>query len=100
MNLDVSAAPMPVLIALGAFAAVQLALQVTSLIVLARLPRERVASGQKWPWAIAILLLSLVGAIVFLAAGRRPAPAGDAPAPEPAGDGVKRTVQSLYGDRP
>ncbi|GAB2838249.1 hypothetical protein GCM10022221_42060 [Actinocorallia aurea] len=98
MNSDPSAVPTPVLIALGALAAVQLALQVASLVVLARLPRERVVSGRKWPWAIAIVLMSLLGVIVFLAVGRRPAPAADAPAPEPAGDGVRRTVRSLYGD--
>lgn len=87
--------------------AVQLGLQIYALVLLFRTPDERLHFGMKWPWALIILLGSLLGSIVFLAVGRRPAAAIDplaagrttsADAPQPA-DRATRAAETLYGPR-
>lgn len=99
MTTDLASLPTPALVALIVAIAVQLALQLTALIRLARTPRDLVVLDRKWPWVLIILLANMVGAIVFLIAGRRPAPVEDsATAPHVEGDNVRRTVQSLYGE--
>jgi len=96
---DLASLPTPALIALIIAIAVQLALQITALIRLVRSPRDRVVFDRKWPWVLIILLANMVGAIVFLVAGRRPAPVDDAAtAHDSEATSVRRTVQSLYGE--
>ncbi len=88
------------LVAIAILAVVQLALAVTALVLLARTPRERVVFGARWPWVLIILASSMIGSVVFLAVGRRPAPAVE---PVPATGSRHDTqgiVGSLYGDRP
>ena len=99
MTTDLASLPTPPLVALIVAIAVQLALQLTALIRLARTPRDLVVLDRKWPWVLIILLANMVGAIVFLIAGRRPAPVEDsATAPHVESDNVRSTVQSLYGE--
>jgi len=105
MNLELSAVPPGVLVVLGVLALVQLALDVIALIDLARRPREAVVFGNKWAWLAIIVLVNLIGAILYLAVGRKPAsppedmrtrPARGATAPSSVAD-------KLYGrpeDRP
>lgn len=89
---------LPAIIVLGA---VQLAVEIYALVVLFRTPEERVVFKKRWPWVLIILLVNLVGAIVFLAAGRTApvaidplaGPRSDAPPASPAG----RAVDVLYG---
>ena len=83
-------------VVLVALVAVQLSLQIYALVVLFRTPDERLMLGKKWPWALFIVLVNLVGAIVFLAAGRKPAAA--AVAAQPA-DRATRAAEVLYGPR-
>jgi len=94
-------------VVLVALAAVQISLQVYALVVLFRTPDERLMLGKKWPWALIIVFVNLVGAIVFLAAGRKPAAAVDplaaggaaaAGAAQPA-DRATRAAEVLYGPR-
>ncbi|HEU5222305.1 MAG TPA: PLD nuclease N-terminal domain-containing protein [Candidatus Lumbricidophila sp.] len=98
---DPSTLPTGALIAIGVLAVAQLALTVTALVVLARTPRERVVFGRKWVWALIIVFVNLVGAVVFFAVGRTPTKVTD-PAPAAADasddDTVARTIRSLYGD--
>lgn len=68
------------------------------LVVLVRTPRERLVFERKWPWVLIIVLVNIIGAIVFLTAGRSAAPVADEPAVESDDDAVARTVRSLYGD--
>lgn len=99
MNTDLTSLPTAALVALVVAIVVQLALQITALIRLYRTPRDRIVFDRKWPWALIILLVNMVGAIVFLVAGRRPAAVDDTAAAQGTEDhSVKRTVQSLYGE--
>lgn len=96
-------------VAIVALAVVQVGLQVYALVVLFRTPDERLQFGKKWPWAAIIVLVNLVGAIVFLAAGRTPAAAADPLAagrageagapPAPPADRATRAAEVLYGPR-
>ena len=56
--------------------------------------------GNKWIWVAIILLVNLLGPILYLAAGRKPAPAtessGAAGHPRKQVDNI---VDSLYGTR-
>jgi len=90
--------PVGVLIALGAVLAIELVLDVIALVDLFRRPVSRVALGNKWVWLAIILLVNLLGSVVYLIVGRKPAPATDQP---PAGASTTpRTniADALYGD--
>ncbi len=83
------------IVALGA---VQIAVELAALVVLARTPVERVRLGKKWPWVLIILFVNLVGAIVFLAAGRLPAQeSGESGSQGASGETMARAVDVLYG---
>ena len=89
------------LAALGVVAVVQLALAIYALVVLFRTPEERLLMGKRWPWVLIIAFVNFVGAIVFLAAGRKPAPADDplsgGPHASAVGDRAGRAAEVLYG---
>ena len=96
--------PTGFLVAITVVTVAELALRVVALVVLVRTPRERLQLGARWPWVLMILLVNLVGAVAFLAAGRRPAPADE---PHPGGDPASRAddpvqvaVDLLYPGRP
>jgi len=102
-NVPLSDLPGWMLVLLGVLAVVQLSVEVYALVKLFRTPDEQLVLGKKWPWVIIILFINLVGAIVFLAAGRKPAQAVDplamraaegAPA---ASDRAARAADVLYG---
>lgn len=98
---DPSPFPTWALIAIIPLAAVQLTLMITALVILARTPHERVVLGRKWVWALIIVFVNLIGAIVFFAAGRTPAraPEPNLATPEPGAENpAARTIRSLYGD--
>ncbi|QDZ16869.1 PLDc_N domain-containing protein [Humibacter ginsenosidimutans] len=83
----------------------ELALDVVALVLLVRTPRERVTMP-KWAWALLIIFINLIGSILFLAIGRRPAAAVD-PLTTGAqtGDAAARpssasVADALYGSAP
>jgi len=80
---------------------VQVTVEIIALVVLVRTPVERLVLGKKWPWVLLILLVNLIGAIVFLAAGRKPAPAVDPLAMQTptvgAGQAGVELADALYG---
>ncbi len=92
--------PTPGVIAVFSLVAVQLSLQIYALIDLAR--RRVVLYERKWIWVLVIVLGNLLGAIVYLALGRRPQQAHAAefdPADTATGkDTVDRTIDLLYGN--
>jgi len=75
----------------------QLALQVYALVDLAR--RDAVRGGKKRVWAIVIVFGNLVGALVYLVAGRRPEREIPGGASAASGDAARRAVDALYGPR-
>lgn len=90
--------------ALVALAAVQLVVEIYAIVVLLRTPDERLVFGKKWPWIVIILFVNMIGAIVFLAAGRKPLPAVDPlvavnlpTAPPPSTERTSRAADVLYG---
>lgn len=93
--------PQNLILPLVALAAVQLIVEIVALIKLFRTPDERLVFGKKWPWVLIILFVNMVGAIVFLAAGRKPALASDPLAQQsaPNGERAARAADVLYGPR-
>jgi 4-amino-4-deoxy-L-arabinose transferase-like glycosyltransferase len=97
---SLSTTPTPVLIALAALALVEIGLDLVALVDLYRRPTPQVVIGNKWIWVAIILLVSLLGPILYLAIGRKPAPAteasGEAERPRKQVDHI---VDSLYDTR-
>ncbi|HZL06329.1 MAG TPA: PLD nuclease N-terminal domain-containing protein [Coriobacteriia bacterium] len=77
--------PTWLLAGIGVLVIVQLVVEIYALIRLFRTPDRQLVFGKKWPWVLIILFVNLVGAIVFLAAGRHPAAAVDPLAVPPRG---------------
>jgi 4-amino-4-deoxy-L-arabinose transferase-like glycosyltransferase len=94
---SLSTLPTAVLVGLAALVVVELALDVVALVDLYRRPSERVVGENKWLWVAIIVLVSLFGAIIYLAAGRKPALADDAAVAAPVRP--SDIVDSLYGPR-
>jgi len=104
-NIPLSDLPGWALPAIIVLAAVQLGLAIYALVVMLRTPEDRLVFEKRWPWVVIILFVNLIGAIVFLAAGRKPATAADpltASAAAPAAPPRKRADRALdvlYGDQ-
>jgi hypothetical protein len=98
MSLDLSALPTPAVIALAVLVVAQVTLLVISVVVLARTARERLVFDRKWPWALIIALVNIIGPVMFLAVGRRAAPVDVSQSAEPKGDSLARAVENLYGE--
>ena len=84
----------PVLAVLVVAVVVEVGLAATALWRWWRTPTERL-SANRWVWLALIVLLSLIGPLAFLVAGRRPAPVTG-----PRGAGTVRAddaVAALYG---
>ena len=96
--MDPGSLPAGVLVIVGVLALVQLALDVVALVDLARRPRESVVFGNKWAWVAIIVLANLVGAILYLAAGRQPAsPPRDPPHHHEGTARAQTIADELYG---
>lgn len=95
---SLSAISPPVLAVIGAIVLIQIGLYVFALIDLYRRPVAQVALGNKLIWAAIILLVNIIGAILYLAVGRQPAPAVDVSGQERRPpEQVEEIVDSLYG---
>ena len=99
MNVATASLPTGFVVVLVVLGLVQLTLDVVALVDLVRRPVERVALGSKWVWVAIILLVNLLGAILYLAIGRKPAPVADVPSPGPASLRPGNVADSLYGPR-
>ena len=102
MTTDFAALPFGVQVVLTVLLAVTLTLDIIALIDLYRRPAGQLAFGSKWMWLALILLLNLLGPILYLVAGRKPAPHVDGPQsarsefnPNAAADAAEK----LYGPR-
>ncbi|MHC4563902.1 MAG: PLD nuclease N-terminal domain-containing protein [Planctomycetota bacterium] len=92
-----SGLPTTAIVAIVVAMAVQLALQIVALIDLVR--RDRVLFDRKWIWALVIVVGNLLGAVVYLAVGRKPAAVStDQGVAGVSQDRARRTIDALYGD--
>ncbi len=98
MNPDLSTIPGWVFVLAAVLAVVQITLDVIALVDLYRRPTERVTLANKWIWVAIILLVNTLGAICYLAIGRRPAAVADTPAAPAAS--IDDVGDALYGPRP
>ncbi len=73
MGSSVSLSNLPgwALIAIAVMAVIEVALLVTALVVLVRTPPSRLTLPM-WVWIVIIVIVSTLGPIAFLVAGRRP----------------------------
>lgn len=76
--------------------AIQLTMMAVALLRLSRTADDRLALLPRWAWVLVIVFGQLVGPLVFLAAGRRPAPVEQA-GPTRRDAAVTRAVEVLYG---
>lgn len=100
-NVPLDSLPPAVLAALAALVVVQIGLEAYALVRLFKTPDDRLVLGKKWPWVVIILFVNLIGAVIFLVAGRTPAPAEEPRAGDgrPVTDRAARAADVLYGDK-
>ncbi len=94
---SLQALPTWALVGIGVIVVVDLVLYVYSLMDLYRRPVDQLTIANKWIWVAIILLVSTFGAIIYLLAGRKPAPPEGA---SPRGATVERAenaADALYG---
>lgn len=93
--------PIGALVALGAYVILQIGVEIYALVKMFRTPEDQLVFGKRWPWVLIILFVNLIGAVVFLVAGRKPAlvtdPAGAQQAPVT--DQARRATDVLYGGK-
>jgi hypothetical protein len=92
------ALPTPALVALAALVVVQLSLQVFGIVDVVRRPAERLTLP-KWAWAAIIVLGEILGAVLYLVAGRKPAPADEVRPATPVAERATNAADALYGER-
>lgn len=101
MSVSLSQFPVWALVAVGVLALASITLDVIALLDLYRRPTEQVVLANKWIWVAIVLLVSNgVGAVIYLAAGRKPAII-DTQAAKPASPSVRpeNIADALYGPR-
>ena len=100
MSVSLSEFPVWVVVAVGVLALASIILAVIALLDLYRRPTEQVVLANKWIWVAIVLLVNPVGAIIYLAAGRKPAII-DRQAAKPGSSSVppENIADTLYGPR-
>ncbi len=102
MNVTVADLPLGGLVGIGILGLVQVSLQVLALLTAFQTPEERLAGGKRWIWILIVVFGQLLGAILFLAVARRPAPDEDPLRREDTASSVdaraRRAADVLYGD--
>ena len=96
-NADLSSLPTGVLVGLGVVLLLEVALDVFALVDLIRRPVALVAFGNKWIWAALILLVTVIGAVLYLAVGRKPTPAVEQQVAAPKRSSAE-IAEALYGN--
>lgn len=81
----------------GVVAIAQIAFEVWALVDMLKRPADELTlGGRKWLWAIIILMVNWVGAIIYLVAGRKPASVDQSPS-APASQRADAALDRLYG---
>lgn len=89
----------PMIVMLAAVVLVQLGLEIYAIIDIIRRPVDRITGGNKLLWIVVVLFINMVGAIVYLAVGRKPAPAQDVARSTPTAESAADAADMLYGRR-
>lgn len=89
--------PIPWVVSLLVFAAIQISIQVFCLYDLSR--RLAVPGGRKWLWAVLIVAGNLVGAILYLALGRTAPLALTDSSPSRSAEDRQRALDRIYQDK-
>ena len=100
MSSNLSTLPAGVLAALVVLAVTAITLDMFALRDLYRRPTSQVVFANKWIWVAIVLLVNIIGAIIYLAAARKPA-VGPDDAPPPASKSLRtdNIADTLYGPR-
>jgi hypothetical protein len=85
--------------ALGVLVVVQLVLDVWALVDLYGRPVGQLTIANKWIWVAIILLVSTLGAIIYLVVGRKPVPVTEVAPRRPAASRAESAADALYGTR-
>jgi hypothetical protein len=99
MDSLLSSVPVWGLVALGVLTVVQITLDVIALVDLYHRPVEQVIFANKWIWVAIILLVSTIGAIIYLVAARKPAVLSENAAPWSSPVRTEDVADTLYGPR-
>ena len=100
MDAILSAVPVWGLVALGVLVVIETTLDVIALVDLYRRPVDQVVFANKWIWLAIVLLVNTLGAIIYLAAARKPAVLTDGTAPsESTSVRTESVADALYGPR-
>jgi hypothetical protein len=100
MDTVLSAVPVWALVVLGLVLVLEITLDVIALVDLYRRPVDQVIFANKWIWLAIIVLVSTFGAIIYLAAARKPAVPHDEAAPSASTPFRTDSVaDTLYGPR-
>jgi len=89
--------PLPALIGIALIIVVQIVLDVIAFVDLYKRPADQLAFGNKVLWVIIILFVNTIGAIIYLAAGRKPAQATEVRPAAPAAARAANAADALYG---
>lgn len=87
-------------VAIGVIAVLGLGVMVFALLDLSRRSDAQVVGGRRWVWLLVILFVnSGLGAIIYLLAGRKAAPAVEVAPAAPVAQRADAAVDALYGSR-
>ncbi len=85
------------LVVLALLVVVQIGLEVWAIVDIVRRPKEQIVGENKVLWIALVVFVNLIGAIVYLVVGRKPAPVTDVPAAPVSGTAAQNAIDSLYG---
>jgi hypothetical protein len=98
-NIPMGSVPMWVWAVAAVLVAAQLTVEIWALVDMLRRPADQLTlGGRKWAWAIIILAVNWVGAILYFVVGRKPAAAVETAANAPATERAAAAADVLYGD--
>ncbi len=95
---EITSLPGPLLVAIILFGIVQIAVEVYAIVDIIRRPADRIVGDKKIWWLLLVLFVNLIGAVIYLVAGRKPVQVDVARPLEPVADVARTAVDSLYGD--
>jgi hypothetical protein len=93
--------PVGAIVAFAVYGVFQIGFEIYALIEMFKTPEDRLVFGKRWPWVLIILFINLIGAVVFLVAGRKPVIAADQPGAQslPDVNRARRATDVLYGGK-